>query len=538
MIHLQPIEDRIEIAKKKASDKTRFKLKDKFAEWREKPELYAKERLNITLTGEQVQILYSVKNNRRTAVKAHHALGKSFVAAILALWWIDCWDSHICYITAPTWSQALALTFKQAKRLAIINNLDFDILDSGIIRDKDNFKATERFIKAINAERSEGIQGEHTSPILIIGDEAIGIPTYIFEGMEGLMTDPRCRWCLIFNPTDEATKAGELCESPNVETFSFSALIHPNIEAELRGKPRPFDGAISLQWLFEMLRDEADETDNKIEDSFEFYSLDVIEQALHGTPTGANSPKCYYKPSGYFQGRVLGEFPTEASTKVIPKGWLKSLPVLDINPSHSVQIGCDTARFGDDRSTAFSRIGAVCLFARVMRKFDGKSVAMGVVDLINETCRYLKEHYGVEVNPKKIPINIDITGGLGTEPLGFLLDWGYNATGINSSESPNDEVLFINKRSELWFVVRDRIKYKNVDYSRLPPDIKKALVKELTMPTYEVRGGKKVVEPKEKMKNRLKVSPDLADGFNLAFYETTPFTVDDRIKNLFGGFKI
>jgi hypothetical protein len=51
--------------------------------------------------------------------------------------------------------------------------------------------------------------------------------------MEGLMTDPRCRVLEIANPTDESTLFGEHCESPQYNTFSFSALDHANIKAEL-----------------------------------------------------------------------------------------------------------------------------------------------------------------------------------------------------------------------------------------------------------------------------------------------------------------
>jgi hypothetical protein len=110
-------------------------LEQKRAIWRSEPDVYAKERLNLNLTVQQIEILYSVLSNRRTAVKAHHSLGKTFIAAVDLLWWLDCWSSHIGYITAPTWGQALGLTFKQAKRLALVNKLDFQILNSGIIRD-------------------------------------------------------------------------------------------------------------------------------------------------------------------------------------------------------------------------------------------------------------------------------------------------------------------------------------------------------------------------------------------------------------------
>src|ERR1051325_4864894 len=138
-------------------------LESKRVVWREKPEVYARERLKIDLAPDQIEFCYSVIQNRRTAVKSHHSFGKTFVCAVLLLWWIDCWKANIGYITAPTWGQALRLTFKQAKRLAMLNKLDFEILDTGVIRDKDKFAATERFIQALNSESGEGFQGEHRS---------------------------------------------------------------------------------------------------------------------------------------------------------------------------------------------------------------------------------------------------------------------------------------------------------------------------------------------------------------------------------------
>ena len=71
------------------------------ARWRDHPELYAEERLGIILTWAQIEIIRSIIVNRRTAVKAHHSLGKTFVAAVALLWWLDCWSAHIGYVTSP-----------------------------------------------------------------------------------------------------------------------------------------------------------------------------------------------------------------------------------------------------------------------------------------------------------------------------------------------------------------------------------------------------------------------------------------------------
>jgi hypothetical protein len=71
----------------------------------------------------------------------------------------------------------------------------------------------------------------------------------------------------------------------------------------------------------------------------------------------------------------------------------------------------------------------------------------------------------------------------------------------------------------LWFSVRDRVKDKELDFSRLSLDIKRVLRKELGTPSYGINAkGKKLVEEKKITKKNLGASPDLADGLNLAFY--------------------
>lgn len=521
-ISLRPslaVRARAEIELRRRQRLQREKELDAQAEvWRTNPKLYAIERLGVELTDEQGHVLESIRDNRRTAVKASHAIGKTFNASVALNWWYDCWKSHIGYITAPTWGQALGLTFKEVKKTRMARMLDGEILDSGLVRDANKIRQADHFIKALNAEKSEGFQGEHSAPILIVLEEAVGVPGYIWDAMEGLMTHPDCRVLAIGNPTDEATKFGEVCESPNWEVFSVTAMAHPNISEELHCRPPKFERAVRLQWLFEMLQKECEQVSGKSDGCFEFYTLDVVQAALNGHPVSDSSEKCYYKPTAFFEGRVLGEFPTEASNKVIPSGWLKSLPALEINPLHKIQLGCDVARFGDDRTTIFSRIGSVAMRALVLRKFDTIAIADAIEDEARELAKTLEL---LPEQSKTFIINIDTTGGLGAGPYDTLKSRGYrNVQSINSSESAHDDELYKNKRSELWFDIRDRVREKNLDYSRLSLEVKRILQKELSTPMYKILGGKKVVEDKAESKKRLGASPDLADGFNLAFYES------------------
>lgn len=471
------------------------------------PTGYATDVLGVTLTPDQAAILTGLVGDRYTLVMASHAVGKTFVAAVAACWWYDCWDSHIVYVTAPTWPQALGLTFKEIKRLRRAHTLPGRVLDSGSIKDPANPEA--HFIRALNAETGEGFQGEHSAPILLILEEGPGVPHYIWEAGRGLMTHPDCKTFVIGNPTDEATDFGSAASNPTYATRSISALDHPNIAAELvAAQPPPYPAAVRLIWVYEMLRDECEIVDTLTEDCFSWVALPEIAKALDGTPADTTQ-RAVYKPNADFQGRVLGMFPTQASSQVIPRAWL-ALPDPPLVPTGPVEIGCDVARFGDDRSTIFVRRGGCALAGRELRQYDGLAVATACKDLADEWGGDAAQH---------VPIKIDVTGGLGAGPYDFLKSWGYHAVAVNSSEAATDPAKYVNRRSELWFVTREWARDRTLDLSRLPADLRERLMKELSAPTWKPdEKSRKVVEPKATLKKRIGVSPDLADGFNLSYY--------------------
>lgn len=469
-------------------------------------------------------MLQSILDNRYTLVKASHAVGKTFTAAVAESWWFDCWSQHIGYITAPTWEQSFGLTFKQLKALRRAKSLPGVILER-VIRDVDKLREGDHYVRALNAEKGEGFQGEHSAPILIVIEEGVGVPKYIWDAIGGLMTNPECRVFAIGNPTDEATEFGIASQSSLYNVMSISALNHPNIQAELRGKKPPFPDAVRLLWLYEMLEKECEVVDMASEDAFEFVSLPQIKNALEGRAVDLNE-KWIYMPTAYFQGRVLGEFPTQADQQVIPRAWLKWQPRLEPQPDDKPEIGSDVARFGDDRTTIFVRRGPCLMSGREIRKMDGVEVAHACMD---DALAAVQEWKGAEWTAntppdeqiklaKTVQIKIDTTGGPGMGPYFVLQAAGYNAIGVNSTEPPRNKEQYRNKRSELWFDVRSRAQEKRLDYSRLRQDIRVKLEREWSAPKYKAPGYK-IVEEKEKMKQRLGYSPDLADGANLAFYD-------------------
>jgi hypothetical protein len=447
----------------------------------------------------------------------------TFLLAVLASWWFDCWDKHICYITAPTWDAAKEKVFAQLKILRGRMGLPGRVMDTGFIKDENKSNEPLHFVRTLNAESGEAFQGEHKAPLLILLDEAPGIPSYIWAASKGLMTGAANRLVAVGNPTDEATPFGKACEDVgNWNVLSIEALNHPNVLAELECRPPPFpENELSLLWLREMISDECEVVGERGGSSFEFWDLATLDDAIvRNIPAGSNptASRCHYSPSGEFEGRVLGRFPTQAFTKVIPKNWLTRLPGdLAILPDWLPELGVDVAREGNDRTTIVGRRGPVVTEAIEIRRMDLDAVTGATIEVARNAARK------ANCDPKILPIRIDVTGGLGAGPYDFLKAQGFeNAEPVNSSSRASDTEQFSNRRSELWFSSRERVRQGDLDLSRLPRSTRDLLIRELSAPSYRNNSrGQKIVDEKVVIKKAIGASPDLADGFNLAFAPST-----------------
>jgi len=105
---------------------------------------------------------------------------------------------------------------------------------------------------------------------------------------------------------------------------------------------------------------------------------------------------------------------------------------------------------------------------------------------------------------------VDDTGGYGSGIISNLNQAGHSPIPINFSgkaTNPN----YYNKRMEMWWNMTQWIKKGGV----LPPV--RSLAAELSTPTYTMKNGRMILEPKELIKSRLGYSPDFADALALTF---------------------
>lgn len=175
-----------------------------------------------------------------------------------------------------------------------------------------------------------------------------------------------------------------------------------------------------------------------------------------------------------------------------------------IAPSSTVPlvVGCDPARYGDDRTAIVWRRGRCVTRVRTMAKKNTMQVAGILVDIIKKD--------------KPLKLFIDIVG-LGVGIYDRLIELGYGdiVVGVQASESADEDDLYKNKRAEMWCRMRDWFAEGPV---RIPDD--DSMQADLVEPgyTYDSK-GRIQIESKEQIKKRQGLSPDIADAMSITFAE-------------------
>ena len=88
----------------------------KMAAYRKRPERFAREVLGSSWWSKQREAAEMVAWNRRVAVKSANGVGKTYLAADLALWFLYSHRPSIVLTTAPTWRQVRYMLWEEIRR--------------------------------------------------------------------------------------------------------------------------------------------------------------------------------------------------------------------------------------------------------------------------------------------------------------------------------------------------------------------------------------------------------------------------------------
>ena len=440
----------------------------------EDPVRFAEKMLRHDLWSLQKEILRSVVENPRTAVKACHASSKTFTAAEIVLWWISRFSDGIAITTASSFTQVKRQMWGEIKRAISTSRVAYPKVHQTELR----ISATNY---AIGMSTNAGIrfQGFH-GRILIVIDEAPGVDPEIWEAIESSRAGGDVHVLALGNPVELGGVFYDVFHTKRTgwKTFTMSAFESPNFRGldldrlltlddyELDLNPKPY--LITKRWVHE-----------------KYHSW------------GTEDPR--------WNPRVLGEFPRSSSKQVISLSDVENCINIDLPPSNRkrADFGGDIARYGEDETVFIGVVGGRMAFIQTHRKQSTMETVGQIAALIRE--KRQEGTFGT--------FAID-DGGLGGGVTDRLLEQDFEVLPLNFGSVAYRSDEFADLRTEMWWVMRRMFSEKRI--SIFPDD---ELIVQLVGPTYKfLSNGKIKLESKEDMKKRGLRSPDRADALALAVY--------------------
>lgn len=446
---------------------------------------WARENAGIDMWSKQSEICRSVQENKFTAVKSCHGIGKSFTASTLACWWVATHPVNDVMVvtTAPSKDQVSGIIWQNMKKIHRRANLHGEVLGN------DEWKVGGLQVgigRKPHDYNKDTFQGYHRRYLLVILDEAAGIPEWIWDGADNIATGPDCRILAIGNPTDPSSRFKTVCDPGsgwNVVTVSF------------------FD---SPAW-----------TGEPVSDALKAELVDIPWMEKKKAQFGENSPE--------WESRVIAQFPTTDDTATIPYPWVvaaqeryKEWKAEGMSqPRGRKIVSCDVARFGRDQTVIGFRRANIFWGLEPFVKQDTEVTADKIM---NRTDRYTD-------------MTIVDANGIGAGVVDKLKRKRYPCTPFNGQARTNatdstGEWGFVNLRSAAMWNLRELLdpsKGSNLlleDNEELAADLIAAHWK-------EVIGAKIQVESKDDIKARTGRSPDFGDTCMMAFWIASGEFIDD-----------
>lgn len=476
----------------------------------DKPVEFVKELLDLKVWSKQEDIIQSVQNNRFTSVESGHGTGKSFAMAMLTCWWLACnVDEAVVITIAPTHAQVAGIIWRYIRHLGHKNRLPGTIFETARWDIAANRYAVGLSPRKVTKEDMITLQGYHSKNLLVIMDEAAGLPRVIYEGVVSLCVGENNRIVAIGNPIEKSGPFYESCNSPSWNSIRISCLDHPNV---IKGR-EIISGAVSKPWVETMIADHC----TVYKDTH--FPIDVVNKMTDAELESICPPGAFvynrviYVPDGVFESKVLGRPPDEASDQLIPLSWVEAAKQWEVIADGEKILGFDPARFGGDFATMVLRHGKKVHWVKRRKPITR--------DPTGELAGWVKDEvsrigFGTWVFVDEI--------GIGAGVLDATRRMGLNARGVSFSKKARQNKRFANKRAELWWRIREVLQRHEL---QLPDD--DMLSADLTSPRYSFDDlGRILIEDKDDIKKRIGRSPDSGDALVMTFAMPSLDTVDNE----------
>jgi hypothetical protein len=448
----------------------------------EDPVGWVHDRLGEETWSLQREILTSLRDNPKTAVRSAHSIGKSHIASRAVAWWgsVHPVDEVFVVTTAPSAPQVKAILWRYVKSAHRKGALGGYITEGEI----PEWKVEGRLIgwgrkpqALTNEEEAKtAFQGIHAKFVLVVIDEAGGVPKWLYDAIQTLVTSPTNRVLAIGNPDDASSHFARINEPGSgwnvlkISAFDAPAFTGEEVSDDLAAV------LVSREWVETVRRE-----------------------------WGEDNP--------LYISKVLAEFPTVSDDSLITPAMItRSVAAFgELDGTAMGRYAADIARLGRDKTVVYrNRGGVMTKVAEWSRKTTDVTTA--------KLRKILAPHQ------RGVPMVIDITGGLGAGPFDNLKREGYSVVPWNSSEAPmsktfprSDMLRFKNRRAEQYWTLRELMDSGEIGIEPGDLDAQAQLV---GIKWWIDTQGKICLESKEDMIKRLGRSPDHADAIMMATVPT------------------
>jgi len=403
----------------------------------------------------------------RSADASGRGIGKSALVSMLTLWFMSTRLGSTTIVTANTEQQLRSRTMAEiGKWTALAINAHWWEVTAMSLRPAEWFgEAVKRDLKIDlgywyasaqlwSEENPDAFAGIHNhAGVMLIFDEASGIPRPIWTVSEGFFTEPiPDRYWFVFS-------------NPRRNSGPFFECFH---------KDRNF-------WR----------------------CRNIDSRTVEGTDRGTFDKIIaqYGDDSDEARVEVKGEFPNKGANQFIGKDLAYSAATREAIPDVGAPLvmGVDVARFGEDRSVIAFRKGRD---ARVIPWLAYKSI--DTVQLATIVAEQAQKH---NVNAIFVDGN-----GVGGGVVDNLKAWGYKVIEVQMGSSPVDADTYYNKRVEIWGLMREWLGTGAIpNMTELQTDLISPEYR------YHPTSNKVQLESKDEMKRRGLASPDHAEALALTF---------------------
>lgn len=448
--------------------------------WKNDPVRFVRENFQVDPDSWQVDALLSlVKPDEngvtRLCMKACAGPGKSAVLAWIGWWFLSCWGDvgdHPKGIATSVTGKNLednlwAELSKWQQRSAYLSGAFTHQAESIFANDHPTtwFLSARSFPKTADAqEQGRVLSGLHSGFVFALIDESGDINPSVGRAAEQAMGN--CRRGMIAQAGNPTSLDGLLYESAVTERGKWHVIEITADPDDAKRTPR-----VSASWAREQIAK-------------------------------------YGRDNPWVMAYVLGKFPPSSINTLLGVEDVAAALGRHIRPDRysfaPKVVGCDVARFGDDRTTVWRRQGLAAFDPDIMRNARTEDIAGRIAMRANMPATGEMGAWAAD------GIMVDGTGGYGAGVVDALRLAKWEPIEVQFAGQASDP-RFGNKRAEIWWNMAQWVR----DGGCLPnlPE----LVRELTAPTYCMKNGRLYLEDKDQIKKRLGFSPDLGDGLAITF---------------------